>query len=130
MKMIRTCLLALVLISGACSKSDDKPRAKRDLKYEITGSYTGSVTAVYTNANGSTVSETVHSLPWKKELTVASTIAGVGFSFSPVAGKPGVTGQTMTLRLSAGGQVKESVDGVADAMGYMVTFASIAYIIR
>ncbi|WP_290797204.1 hypothetical protein [Flavihumibacter sp. UBA7668] len=130
MKIPSSLLFAALFLIASCSKSDDKPANSRDLVYEFTGTYTGSITAAYTNANGSTVSELVNSLPWKKEIKLSSSVAGVGFSFSPVVAKPGVAGQAMTMRLSAGGKVKETLSGTADAMGYMVTFGTIAYVIQ
>jgi hypothetical protein len=130
MKMIYTLFLAASFLIISCGKSDDKPGNNRDLIYEFTGTYTGSITAVYINATGSTVSETVNALPWKKEVKLSSSVSGVGFSFSPVVAKPGITGQTMTMRLSAGGKVKETLSGTADASGYIPTFGTITYVVR
>ncbi|KYP14152.1 hypothetical protein [Flavihumibacter sp. CACIAM 22H1] len=130
MKKLTTLVVMAAVFFSACSKSDDKPGNSRDLVYEFTGTYTGSLNAVYTNANGTTVTEIVNALPWKKEVTLAASVRGAGFSFSPVVGKPGVTGQTMTMRLTAGGKVKDALNGTADANGYILTLGTMSYVVQ
>lgn len=95
----------LVFTFLSCSSDDSSTNNSRDFKYEISGNYTGSTTIVYYAANGSTSTEEDDNLPWTKEVTYDNNVKGIAIVASPVAAKPGVPGQTITLKIYRGNKL-------------------------
>lgn len=136
---LATFALSTLLIS--CDKDDNgggggggnPPVAGRTIKYEVTGSYTGSFTVVYIDADGSDEAVTVNSLPWSVEITIpnASLPASSGIGVSAVVGQPGVTGQkAMSLIYDEGVIVQSSAEQIANGDGYINSIPTLAHVVQ
>lgn len=117
MKKIKA-LLFLVLMSSmfgiSCSKDEDDGNTSRVLKYEVTGNFTGSLIASYTTTSGSTANETITSLPWKKEITYASTVTAANIA---ITGNGGITGQQVVIVIKRGSIQISSTPATTDNAG-------------
>ena len=102
-------ILILVFTFLSCSNDNNNTNNSRVFKYEVSGNYTESTTIVYYTANGSTSTEEDDALPWTKEVTYESNVKGIAIVASPVVAKPGIPGQTLTLKIYRGNKlIKES----------------------
>lgn len=118
-------LLITVIIVFLSCKKDSTPDSstppaisKRAVKYEITGNYTGKLFVAFTTATGGVDNATVNALPWTKEITYNSTVAGIGFSGNTVVGQPGIVGQSATVKVYSGGNVVVTeAPSIANATG-------------
>lgn len=113
-------VLTLAFTVGSCSSDDDndnKPGASRDVKYELTGNFTGEFSAIYFDKGGNPLNEDVTKLPWTKELTVDSDVNGITFSAS---GYGGVKDQTLTAKIYVGGVVVKESTAKANNDGIIV----------
>lgn len=105
MKKLTIAFIAALTIFVSCKKdSDDAPdnSSSRDIRYEITGNFTGSFFASYTTAAGGTANDQVTTLPWSKDITYAKNVTAAIIS---VNGNGGVAGQTLTVTIKRGGKV-------------------------
>ncbi|MGF1924708.1 MAG: MmpS family transport accessory protein, partial [Bacteroidia bacterium] len=101
MKKLTLALIAALTIFASCKKDDDKKpnNSSRTLRYEVTGNFTGSLIASYTNASGGTDNVQI-TLPWNKEIAFA---AGVTAANLVISGNQGVAGQKVTVVVKRGG---------------------------
>ena len=104
----------------SCSEDDSTPAKSRDIKFEVTGNFTGALSATYVNATGGGANESISALPWNKTLTYASTVPSTALSIGATGG---VTGQTVRVKVFAGGTLISDTPGVADASGMVVVAA-------
>lgn len=115
-------LILLVLLS--CSNDDTKPIKSRDIKFEVTGTFTGTLNATYITASGGGTNESISSLPWIKNIKYPSTAASTSVT---VGGGGGVAGQTLLVKVFAGGNLVSETPGVSNSSGIVVV-ASPSYI--
>jgi hypothetical protein len=112
-------IVLLLLINSffiSCSKDSTSPVSSRAVRYEITGNFTGTLTVVYTAANGSVENVDVNTLPWKKELTANNSLQ----SLSAIAtGSGGKIGQTATLKIIIGNVEAKTGAGTANNIGFI-----------
>jgi hypothetical protein len=108
----------------SCNEDDPSPAKSRDIKFEVTGNFTGALSATYVNATGGGANESIPALPWNKTITYASTVPSTGLS---IGGTGGVAGQTVTVKVFAGGALVSDTPEVADASG-MIVIASPTYL--
>lgn len=108
----------------SCSEDDSSPAKSRDIKFEVTGNFTGTLSATYVNATGGGAYESIPALPWNKTLTYASTVPSTVLS---VGATGGVAGQTVRVKVFAGGTLVSDTAEVADASGMLVV-ASPTYV--
>jgi len=132
MKKILPVLILIASFSGfvSCKKSDNTtstptptpstPTQSRTVKYELTGSYTGTLIVGYTNQDGTNQLVDKLKLPWTIEVTVK------GSGFTPVAltagsevGGYGKAGETLTGKLYVGGVEKKSATVNSTSTGYI-----------
>jgi len=124
-KYLKVISIVIFLWLGvSCSEDDSSPAKSRDIKFEVTGNFTGTLSATYVNATGGGANESIPALPWNKTLTYASTVPSTGLS---VGATVGVAGQTIRVKVFAGGTLISDTPGVADASGMLVV-ASPTYI--
>jgi hypothetical protein len=119
-KRLRMAAIATLaaLTMTACDKDDDKASVSRNVKYEITGNYTGKLNIVYTTASGSQTTETMVGVPWTKELTVNSNVQAVVLNASTSStSTAGAAGQTITAKIYIGGHQKANGSSTAGADG-------------
>jgi hypothetical protein len=112
-------LLAGALFISSCN-DDDAPAKSRDIRFEISGNFTGDLNVTFITASGGGTTEDIPSLPWVKSITYASTVASTALT---VAGGGGVAGQTITLKVFAGGNEVSSTPAVANSNGIVVLTA-------
>lgn len=108
--------LAVAALTASCSDDDNEgPASKsRDVKYEITGNFTGTITAAYMNASGGSSTAEVTSLPWQMEFTAQDNAVAAGFGAS---GSGGVEGQQVEVKIYQGGSEVGSAQATANSSG-------------
>ncbi len=132
--MIKKLLPALFLTATvcgfvSCKKSDNTttytptpstPTQSRTVKYELTGTYSGTLLVGYTNQDGTNQLVDKVKLPWTIEVTVK------GSGFTPVAltavsevGGYGKGGETLTGKLYVGSVEKKSATVNSTSSGYI-----------
>lgn len=117
--------LSILVLALSCGKDGDTtPTKSRDIKFEVTGSFTGRLNTTFITASGGATSESIPSLPWTKSISFATTVPAVSIT---VAGGGGVSGQNLNVKVYAGGKIVSETPGVADSNGTIV-IASPAYI--
>ena len=118
--LITFCLLSVFY---SCSKDDAESPTSRNVKYEITGNFTGDFIVVYTNASGATENVNIQSLPWTKEITLQNNVKGVGFSANGLTSP----GKTSTSNLYVGGSLKQTANQTSSADGVII-FGTLSYV--
>jgi hypothetical protein len=116
-------VISIVIFSWlafSCSDDDSSPAKSRDIKFEVTGNFTGTLSATYVNATGGGANESIPALPWTKTITYASTVPSTALS---VGATGGLAGQTVRVKVFAGGTLISDTPGVADASGMLVVAA-------
>ncbi len=114
-----TASFLLVACGGKDSPTTPPASNARTVKYEITGTYTGGLVIVYTGASGAPVTTETFTLPWTRDITIASGVGGIGFTGSTLVGRNGVVGQTATIRIYSGGTVVKSEVGTVLSSGLL-----------
>ena len=112
--------LILSLLLTACSKDEPTPTKSREVKFEVTGTFSGTIDATYITAGGGATNETLPSLPWKKNISYQSSVSGTTIT---IAGGGGVAGQTLKVKVFAEGTVVSETPGVANSSGIIVIAA-------
>lgn len=113
-------VLTLAFTAVSCSSDNDDNNsgsASRDVRYEVTGNYTGNLDVTYTEAGGGVLNEDITSLPWKKEFTAAANTNGVTLS---VGGHGGSKDQTVTIKIFVGGKEVRNLPATANSDGIIV----------
>ncbi|RYJ39263.1 MULTISPECIES: hypothetical protein [Flavobacterium] len=113
-------VMTLAFTAVSCSSDNDDNNsapASRDVKYEITGNYTGQLDVTYMEKSGAPLIEDVPSLPWTKEFTADADSDG---ALVHTSGYGGVAGQTVTAKVYVGGKVVSELTGKADSEGIIV----------
>lgn len=116
-KMFLGLFMAASVLATSCSDDDDSGNSgnnSRVLKYEITGNFSGTITAAYTTAAGGTTTSEITSLPWDYELTVASDVPAAAFAAS---GSGGTAGQEVEIKIYQGGEEVSSVEATVNSDG-------------
>lgn len=112
-------VLTLAFTAVSCSSDDDNnsEAASRDVKYEITGNFTGELDVTYMEKSGAPLIEDVPALPWTKEFTANPDSDG---ALVHTSGLGGIAGQTVTAKIYVGGKVVSELTGTADSDGIIV----------
>lgn len=113
-------VLTLAFTAVSCSSDNDEDNsapASREVKYEVTGNYTGNLAVTYTEAGGGALNEDITALPWTKEFTAAANTQGVTLS---IGGHGGVKDQTVTIKIFVGGKEVRNLPATANADGTIV----------
>jgi hypothetical protein len=107
--------LIVILLSGCKKDKNDNNNSSRNVKYELSGTYTGKFTVIITdNESGTLVIDNV-TIPWSKEVTYDSKVIAVGIGAS--ATTYGAAGQTALMKIYSGGSVVKTTNGTADQNG-------------
>jgi hypothetical protein len=119
--ILRTFAIALTLaftaVSCSSDNDDNSGTSSRDVKYEVTGNYTGKLGATYTESGNSGQNVDINALPWTKEFTAGADTAGAGIT---VSGYGGVIDQTVTVKIIVGGKVQKETTAKATSDGIIV----------
>ena len=120
-------LLALLFSASffiSCRSDDDPSKGKA--KFDVTGDFTGTLTAIYsisTYSNGDGQNKDIKTLPWTSDEfeTTGHTSFGISIgnvSNGQVAGKPG---QKITVKLYINNKVVKTATAIADSDGLIGT---------
>mgnify|MGYP003574868168 CR=1 FL=1 len=110
MKKWSILLLTLCIAFFSCKK--DKTNS-RTLRYELSGTYSGTLFVSYTTASGGTANDPV-TTTWNKEITYASNVTS---AIIAISGNGGVPGQKVTVVVKRDGRQLSSTVATADASG-------------
>ncbi|KAF2080239.1 hypothetical protein JI750_07005 [Flavobacterium sp. GN10] len=111
-------VMTLAFTAVSCSSDDDKGgNNSRDVKYEITGNYTGTLSTTYFEKGGNALNEDITKLPWTKEFTADAKSIGASLSASGYGGTPG---QTLTGKIYVGGKLQNELTATATNDGIIV----------
>jgi len=113
-------VMTLAFTAVSCSSDNDdngSGSGSRDVKYEITGNYTGTASVTYFEKGGNALNEDLTKLPWTKEFTAEAKSMGASLSAS---GYGGVAGQTLTGKLYVGGKLENELTATANSDGIIV----------
>jgi hypothetical protein len=122
--IVRLIPLLILFVLFACSNDDANPSKSRDIKFEVTGTFTGELDATYITASGGATNESISSLPWTKNIIYSSTAASASIT---VGGSGGLAGQTLLIKVFAGGTLVSETPGVSNSSGIVIV-ASPSYI--
>jgi hypothetical protein len=117
-------IIAILVFGISCSKDDVKPAKSRDIKFEITGNFSGTMDATFLTASGGATNESIPSLPWTKSVTYQSSVSGTTIT---IGGGGGVSGQTLKVKVFAGSSLVSETSGIANSSGVVVV-ASPTYV--
>ena len=107
--------LVVVLMSGCKKDKDDNNNSNRNVKYELSGTYTGKFHIIITdNESGSQTYDNV-TIPWSKEVSYSNKV--IAIAIGSAATTDGAPGQTAFLKIYAGGTVVKSTNATANANG-------------
>jgi hypothetical protein len=116
--------LTLVFIASLIvSCSDDgegKTPGGKEVKFEVTGNFSGQLSTTYITASGGGTSESINSLPWTKTVTYETSVPSTGMS---VVGISGVVGETLAITVFVNGKQVSSTPGAADNNGTVAVTA-------
>ena len=101
----------------SCGGGDDNGPSggnAREVKYEVTGNYTGIINTSYTTANGGSTFEVINAIPWTKQITYLNTTSA---SIITLSGSDGTVGQTIVLKVYSGGELVSSSPATAGPQG-------------
>ncbi|WP_281634048.1 MmpS family transport accessory protein [Flavobacterium luteolum] len=112
-------VMTLAFTAVSCSSDNDNKGGNnsRDVKYEITGNFSGQIDAVYMESGNAAQSVDITKLPWTKEFTASANTVGAGVQAS---GHGGVVDQTLTVKIYVGGKVEQETTAKAKADGTIV----------
>lgn len=119
-------LLTTFIAFSACKKENNNtptptpgggnnPVKSRDVRYEISGNYSGKLKVTYFQAGGGIGSTPDVTVPWTKEITYQASVGGVNLSAGGHEG--GLPGQTVTLKIFVGGVEKHTATGEVGSNG-------------
>lgn len=107
--------LIVILMSGCKKDKNDNNNSNRNVKYELSGTFTGKFTVIITdNESGTQVIDNV-TIPWSKEVTYDTKVIAVGMGAN--ATTYGSAGQTALMKIYSGGNVVKTTNGTADQNG-------------
>lgn len=110
--------------SSPTAPSSPSPSGNRSVRFEATGNYSGRLLVAFVLANGANTVEDIPSLPWTRDVTYPPTARATAVA---VDGTGGTAGQTIVLRVIAGGNQVSSTSGTA-LSGGGINVASPPYI--
>ena len=118
--LLMTLFLTLLI---SCSKDDDKDNGgnnSRQVKYELTGTYSGTLLIVYINEDGVNQLADKVSLPWSKEVTIKGNSATtLILNANSEVGGFGQANQTITGKILVGGVQKKTATTNSTNSGYI-----------
>ena len=119
------CLLVAFMALTSCSSDDDKgSTGSREIKYEVTGNFSGEKLDVTYTVNGGVTSSEVTSLPWSHTFTADSNTMGASLSAGGFGATPG---EKITIKIFQGNTEKASVEGTVNSSGIVAVVANAAF---
>jgi hypothetical protein len=109
--------LILVLQSGCKKDKDNNNNSNRNVKYELSGSYTGKFTVIISDNESGTQTYNNVSIPWSKEVSYSSKVIAIGIGTTVTT--YGGVGQNAFLKIYSGGNVLKSTNATSDNDGVL-----------
>lgn len=110
-------LLGSTLIS--CSSGDEPVANKhREVRYEITGNFSGTLTVVYTSLTGGSRVENNVRMGWSMEMEYPASTSSIGIGAQ--ASTLGSPGQTAVIKIFVDGKEVKSSSATAGSLGEMI----------
>lgn len=109
-----------LFVTVSCNRDDDSDggvTTSREVRFEVTGTFTGNIEATFFQSSGGATSEDIGSLPWTKEITYATTVPSIGIA---VAGSGGNASETIRVKVFVGGSEKSVTPAMANNTGIIV----------
>lgn len=128
-------LLAIIILALASCKKESTSGGttppptsnKRVVKYEVTGTYSNKLFLVFTAVNAGLDNATT-TLPWTKEITYNTTVAGIGIGGNSVTPTNAAdAGKTITIKIYSGGTLVKTSTSTADANG-IVNLSTVPFV--
>lgn len=120
MKKLFLFLAVAAMSLTSCSNDDDSSpvSSSREIKYEITGDYSGTepLDITYFENGQASITEAT-SLPWTRTYTADDDTLVGGFNVGGIGATPG---EVITLKVYQGDTLLESVDATATSEGIFV----------
>lgn len=124
LKIYITFFSILTLVLFSCDNGGDSngnPTGnRRNVRFEVSGNYTGFLSVSYITASGGGTAETISALPWTKSVQYQTSVPSTAIS---VAGTGGVSGQTLTVKVFSGDVEVSSTPVTAMATGQIAASA-------
>jgi hypothetical protein len=110
--------LFIILLTGCKKdKDDNNNNSNRNVKYEITGTFSGKFVVVISDNNSGTQTYDNVSLPWSKEVTYGSNVISVGIGAASTT--YGTANQTAVMKIYSGGTVVKTSNATAGSSGIL-----------
>ena len=124
-------LLSIFTLTMSCSKDDTgtptpTPTDSRNVKYEVSGTATGTFDVTYITGSSSGSNAVPTSLPWTKEIVAPNGIFSPTINASVFGATPG---KTLTAKIYVGGVVKKEQTEIVQSNG-MAIIAGLQYILK
>tara|TARA_R110000868_G_scaffold131361_3_gene341397 strand:+ start:3580 stop:3996 length:417 start_codon:yes stop_codon:yes gene_type:complete len=120
---IKILITLLCLLTVSCSKNDDSNNSGEktyQIKYELTGTFSGTLIIVYDNEDGVNQVEDNVSLPWSKLITIKTDGSlPIGLSANSEIDGFGNANENMTGKIMIGGIVKKSANVNTTSDGFI-----------
>jgi hypothetical protein len=116
-------LFAATIFFQSCDSDDNSSTDSRDVKYEMTGNFSGKFTAAATTNNGTAEAIEINKLPWKLEFKAKETVKSLVVT---ATGTGGTAGQTATLKVFVGDKEVSTSTATALSSG-IITINSTLY---
>ncbi|WP_136668372.1 MmpS family transport accessory protein [Flavobacterium sp. H122] len=111
-KIIYFFMTILLLVS--CDSGSEESNLSRDVRYEVSGTFDGSIGISYTTQSGGVVNGNISSLPWNLSITYDSTVTSASFA---AAGNSGTSGKTLTIKVFRGDTLISTTNATAGPEG-------------
>lgn len=111
-------VFAILVCTLSCSEDEPLIPKSRDIKFEITGNFKGTLSVTFVDASGDETNEWITSLPWAKNITYTSSAPSTTLS---VGGSGGAVGQRLMIKVTAGESLISATHGVANISGTIVS---------
>ena len=107
--------LVVILLSGCKKDKNDNNNSNRNVKYELSGTFTGKFSIIITdNETGSQTYDNV-TIPWSKEVSYSTKVIAIAIGTAITT--EGGAGQTAFLKIYSGGNVVKSTNATSDNNG-------------
>jgi hypothetical protein len=113
MKKIFYFFLTLLTLFS-CDSSNEENNLSRDVRYEVTGNFTGSIGISYTTESGGVVNGNIPSLPWNLSINYDSSVTSASFA---AAGNNGTSNQNVTIKVFRGTTLVSTTNATASPEG-------------
>lgn len=132
-KQIRLAILSIFATFTMLSCSKDEVSSggnsgSRDVKYEITGNYSGKLIVAAATNNGLAEAFEVDKLPWTTSFTAKSSVNTLVLVATGGSGL-GKKGETVTLKIYVGGKEVDASTGTALSDG-IISVSTVPYLLK